>query len=88
MAETFGTLIDKLSITNIKLYHEEDVNREPTSTDTEIASSTRRIHILNSQRNELIQEIDELFYDVLHGKKEFKPVKIMKKYHNESPKGV
>ena len=67
--ETLGSLIDKLSIVNIKLYHQEDVAQEEGADDKQVANAKRKISILNRQRNALIEEIDILFEDVIKRKK-------------------
>lgn len=67
--ETFGSLIDKLSIVNIKLYHQEDVAQEEGADDKQIANAKRKISVLNRQRNALIEEIDILFEEVIEGKR-------------------
>lgn len=67
--ETLGSLIDKLSIVNLKLYHAEDVAQEEGASDKQVADAKRKISVLNRQRNALIEEIDILFEDVMKGKK-------------------
>ena len=67
--ETFGSLIDKLSIVNIKLYHQEDVAQEEGADDKQVANAKRKISVLNRQRNALIEEIDVLFEEIIEGKK-------------------
>jgi hypothetical protein len=57
--ETIGNLIDKLSVVNIRIWMAEDIKRDKNATDKEIADATRVTNIANSQRNDLIQEIDE-----------------------------
>jgi len=57
--ETIGNLIDKLTIANLRIWNAEDRKRDASATDKEIADSTRITNIVNSQRNDLIQEIDE-----------------------------
>lgn len=57
--DTIGSLIDKLSVVNIRIWMAEDVKREKNATDKQIADATRLTNICNSQRNDLIQEIDE-----------------------------
>jgi hypothetical protein len=57
--ETIGNLIDKLSIVNIKIWMAEDIKRNKTSSDTDIANACRITNIANTQRNDLIQQIDE-----------------------------
>jgi hypothetical protein len=58
--ETLGSLIDKLSIVNIRIWTAEDIKRNKESSDKQIADATKITNICNQQRNDLIQEIDEL----------------------------
>lgn len=57
--DTIGNLIDKLTIVNIRIWMAEDIKRNSDATDKQIADATRLTNIANSQRNDLIQEIDE-----------------------------
>lgn len=57
--DTIGSLIDKLSVVNIRIWMAEDIKRDRNATDKQIADATRLTNICNSQRNDLIQEIDE-----------------------------
>ena len=57
--ETIGSLCDKLSIVNIRIWMAEDIKRDPKATDKQIADATRLTNVANGQRNDLIQEIDE-----------------------------
>ena len=63
--ETLGSLIDKLGVTNIKLYHQEDIAQEEGAEDKKVADAKRKISVLNRQRNALIEEIDVLFEGVI-----------------------
>lgn len=63
--ETIGNLIDKLTIVNIRIWTAEDVKRNPEATDTEIAKATKITNIANQQRNDLIQEIDEMINELV-----------------------
>jgi len=56
--ETVGNLIDKLTVTNLKIWHLEDLKRD-SSDDKLVANATRKTNTLNQLRNDLIQEIDE-----------------------------
>jgi hypothetical protein len=56
--ETVGSLIDKLTIVNIRIWMAEDIKRS-SDDDKEIADATRLTNIANQLRNDLIQEIDE-----------------------------
>lgn len=57
--DTIGNLIDKLTITNIRIWMAEDIKRNKDATDTQIANATRITNVANSYRTDLIQEIDE-----------------------------
>lgn len=64
--ETLGNLIDKLTITNIRIWMAEDIKRDPTASDKQIADATRLTNISNSYRTDLIQEIDEKLNHMVH----------------------
>ena len=57
--ETIGNLIDKLTIVNLRIWMAEDIKRDKSATDKQIAEATRITNVANQQRNDLIQEIDE-----------------------------
>ena len=57
--DTIGNLIDKLTVVNIRIWMAEDIKRNTDSTDSDIAKACKITNIANSQRNDLIQEIDE-----------------------------
>lgn len=59
--DTIGNLIDKLTITNIRIWMAEDIKRDKSATDKQIADATRVTNVVNGLRTDLIQEIDELF---------------------------
>ena len=59
--DSIGSLIDKLSIVNIKIFMLEDIKRNPVAADKEIADATRKTNELNGHRNKLIAEIDSMF---------------------------
>jgi hypothetical protein len=58
--DTVGNLIDKLSIVNIRIWFAEDIKRNKGATDKQLADACRVTNVANSQRNDLIQEIDEM----------------------------
>jgi hypothetical protein len=67
--ETIGNLIDKLTVTNIRIWMAEDIKRKNNATDSEIANATKVTNIANQQRNDLIQEIDELINHLVENQK-------------------
>lgn len=68
--DTIGNLIDKLSVTNCRIWAAEDIKRKIGASDKEIADATRLTNICNKQRNDLIQEIDERLNEIAEGKKQ------------------
>ena len=78
--ETIGNLIDKLTVTNIRIWMAEDIKRKNDATDFEIASATKITNVANQQRNDLIQEIDELINYLVENKK---PQKLYKQGSNK-----
>lgn len=59
MEVTIGNLIDRLSICNIRIWVAEDLKRKKDATDKELADATRITNVANTERNKLIQAIDE-----------------------------
>lgn len=78
--ETVGSLIDKLSIVNLKLWHQEEVAQDPEADDQIVAAAKRRISVLNLQRNALIQEVDELLLAIVSGQRAVPVFPQMKDY--------
>ena len=78
--DTIGNLIDKLTIVNIRIWMAEDIKRDPNASDKQIADATRVTNIANSQRNDLIQEIDE---QINHLVASGKPQKLYKQGSNK-----
>lgn len=74
MADTLGNLIDKLSIVNIRIWMLEDIKRN-SEDDVEVANATRNTNIINQQRTDLIQEIDELVLGLSNGTRTMKTYK-------------
>lgn len=67
--ETIGNLIDKLTITNIRIWMAEDIKRDKNATDKQIADATRVTNVANSYRTDLIQEIDEKLNEMIENQK-------------------
>ena len=63
--ETLGNLIDKLTVVNIRIWMAEDIKRNVNASDSEIAKATKITNVANQQRNDLVQEIDELVNDIV-----------------------
>ena len=83
-SETPGSMIDRLSINALKIYHmNEEIQRE------DVAESHRekcfgKLYVLQEQREDLRQCLDKLLVDLSTGKKRLKVYQQMKMYNDES----
>ena len=81
--ETIGSLIDKLSINELKIYHmNEQLSREDVNEDFR-NDCKERLEILHTQRTDLGSELQELLDDVLTGKKKLRLYRQMKMYNEK-----
>ncbi len=67
MAETLGSLVDKLTIKNLRLWHLEDIRRDMSLPDSERLDAADKVSLVNQQRNDLIDEIDQFLADAVSG---------------------
>ena len=72
--ENIGSMIDKLSILNLKIWHSEDVAHDKTSSNDKIADAKKAINNLNRQRTDMVEAIDNFFYEIIVEKKPFPPL--------------
>lgn len=61
--ETLGSLSDKLSVVNSKIYEAENIRRDLSRPSDERLKRADAIISLNAQRNSLKEEIDQLFHE-------------------------
>ncbi len=81
--ETVGSLIDKLSINELKIYHmNEQMERDDVNDDFRV-DCQNRLNILKMQRKDLSEELQTLMDDVLSGRKELKLYRQMKMYNEK-----
>jgi hypothetical protein len=71
--DTIGSLVDKLSIVNLKLWHVQDwVHKSESMTTAEFCANSKEGHekvkqlaALNKQRNALMTEIDRTVHEAI-----------------------
>jgi hypothetical protein len=68
MAETLGSLIDKLTICNVRIWHLIEKQRDRSLPDSERLSAADAADRVNGQRSKLIDEIDRFVADTVTGK--------------------
>lgn len=84
--ETLGSLIDKLSINELKIYHMTEQYERDDVDDDFRADCQNRLSVLRLQREDLKQELQQLMDDVLSGRKKFKLYRQMKMYNEKKYK--
>ncbi len=84
--ETVGSLVDKLSINELKIYHmKEQCARDDV--DAEFRRDCQgRLEILETQREDLRAELQELMDDVAAGRRQLRLYRQMKMYNEKKYK--
>ncbi len=67
MAETLGSLIDKLSIKNLRHWHLDELIQQENSSDLKTKELKAKLVIVESQRKDLLNEIDIFLAAALAG---------------------
>ena len=68
MAETVGSLADKISIMELKIYHMAEQAEREDATEQFRASCNDRLAILRTQRDDLAEELTQLLADITSGR--------------------
>lgn len=77
--ETIGSLIDKLSIINLRMYHlEENVNKHHEDSIKKDYQS--KLKVIKYQREDLIKELNQLYKEVITGKRKVKVYRQFRMY--------
>lgn len=84
--ETIGSLIDKMSINELKIYHMIEQTERDDITKEFRDDCISKLEILKMQRTDLKEELQNLIDDVLSGKKQFKLYRQMKMYNDKKYK--
>ena len=83
-SETPGSMIDRLSINALKIYHmNEEIQREDVA-ESHRKKCVGKLSVLQEQREDLKQCLDKLLVDLRTGKKRLKVYQQMKMYNDES----
>jgi hypothetical protein len=81
-SESPGLIVDRLSILALKVFHtEEQIHR---STPEHRERNKLRLLVLNEQRQDLAQCLNELWSEVLAGRRRFKLYRQLKMYNDPS----
>lgn len=83
MAETLGTLADKLSIVELRKWHTEEAMCNPTAPVDVRHECALRLRLIDEQRADLIAEIAQMWDDVVRGRRTPKVYKQLKMYNDD-----
>ena len=81
MAETLGSLIDKLSIKNLRYWHLDEVFQAKDTSDFQVEELKAKMELVDRQRKELLEEIDAFLGAALTGEARIRDEKV-KLYKN------
>ena len=81
--ETVGSLVDKLSINELKIYHMTEQRERNDVDDAFKADCDGRLAILRQQRKDLAEELQTLIDDVASGRKQLRLYRQMKMYNEK-----
>ena len=81
--ETIGSLIDKLNTNELKIYHTKEEESRTDMSEELRAKYLNKLSILTTQREDLIEELQELIDDVLNGRKQLKLYRQLKMYNDK-----
>jgi len=81
--ETVGSLIDKMSINELKIYHMTEQRNRPDIDKTFRSDCENRLAILIGQRNNLIAELQTLLDDVFAGRQKQTVYRQLKMYNEK-----
>jgi cell division protein FtsB len=80
--ETPGSVIDRLSILALRLYHMEEQACRVDATDSHVAKAKARLEILHEQHHDLSRSLRQLLDDVFAGRKRLKVYRQFKMYND------
>ncbi len=82
MAETIGSLVDKITIVELKRYHMQAQTEREDASDEHRQTCLRKLSVLDVQRDDLVEELNYLFRDVLVGTAQLQVYRQFKMYND------
>ena len=82
MAETVGSLVDKITIIELKIYHMAEQKQRPDVTPEFRARCDQRLDVRREQRDDLAAEITKLVADMADGRAVPKVYRQFKMYND------
>jgi len=82
MAETIGSVTDKITIIELKRYYMQQQTTRADISEEHRQACQQKLRVLTEQRDDLVQEINQLFDDIISGKKTLKVYRQYKMYND------
>lgn len=82
--ETPAWAFDRLSILALKIYHMSQEANRMSASDEHRLSCSEKLRVLEEQKTDLSEAIDQLLFDIENGKIKMKIYKQMKMYNDDS----
>lgn len=82
MAETVGSLVDKISIMELKLYHMQLQVQRADATQEHRQACAQKAEVIRQQRDDLATELSELLKAVMGGRTIMKVYRQFKMYND------
>lgn len=82
MAETIGSLIDKISIMELKRHYMAQQLERTDADEDHRHTCAQRLEVLTEQRDDLATELDGLALEVITGRRELKVYRQFKMYND------
>lgn len=82
MAETIGSLVDKITIIELKRYHMREQTIRADVSAGHRDACLRKLDVLDLQRDDLVEELNQLFRDVLAGTAQLRVYRQFKMYND------
>ncbi len=82
MAETVGSLVDKLTIVELRRFHTEEAMMNPNAPATVRHKAALRLRVVDEQRADLAAELDALWRAITGGSAPPKVYRQMKLYND------
>ena len=82
MAETIGSLADKLSIIQLKIWHMREQAGRTDADEAHREAARRKTEVMDLQRSDLEAELTQLFSDVMASRVRLKIYRQFKMYND------
>jgi len=83
-SETVGSIVDRLSILSLKVFHMREETEREDAPEEHRRSCLAKLAVLREQRNDLARALNGLIADLQAGLKRFKVYRQMKMYNDPS----